>query len=138
MEKGHNMIAFEHLNGSALAYIGDAVYEVYVRQLVIQRGITQPNRLHRAATKYVEAKGQAYAVQHIREQEWFTETELTMYKRGRNHKANTKAKNASIGDYRQATGFEAVVGWLHLNQEDERLQELMHLAVTIIDERGAQ
>ena len=84
----------DQLNGAALAYIGDAIYEVYVRQHVIASGLTQPNRLHRAATRYVEAKGQAYAMQCLRDQEALNEEELTIYKRGRNHKANTKAKNA--------------------------------------------
>ena len=106
----------DQLNGAALAYIGDAIYEVYVRQHVITSGLTQPNRLHRAATRYVE--------------------ELTIYKRGRNHKANTKAKNASIGDYRQATGFEALLGWLHLSGQSQRLEELIAQSLALIDQRG--
>lgn len=130
------MMTVDQLNGSALAYIGDAVYEVYVRQQVIAAGLTQPNRLHRAATRYVEAKGQAYVMQYLRDQNCLTEAELTMYKRGRNHKANTKAKNASIGDYRQATGFEALIGWLHLSGQEARAQELMAQAMALIDERG--
>ena len=89
------------LNGSALAYVGDAVYEVRVRERVIQRGITQPNKLHRAAIKYVEAAGQAYVMKvFLAQPDLLTPQEIEYYKRGRNHKANTKAKNASIGDYR--------------------------------------
>ncbi|WP_314063565.1 ribonuclease III domain-containing protein [uncultured Abiotrophia sp.] len=126
----------DQLNGAALAYIGDAIYEVYVRQHVIASGLTQPNRLHRAATRYVEAKGQAYAMQCLRDQEILNEEELTIYKRGRNHKANTKAKNASIGDYRQATGFEALLGWLHLSGQSQRLEELIAQSLALIDQRG--
>ena len=126
----------DQLNGAALAYIGDAIYEVYVRQYVIASGLTQPNRLHRAATRYVEAKGQAYAMQCLRDQEILNEEELTIYKRGRNHKANTKAKNASIGDYRQATGFEALLGWLHLSGQSQRLEELIAQSLALIDQRG--
>ena len=126
----------DQLNGAALAYIGDAIYEVYVRQHVIASGLTQPNRLHQAATRYVEAKGQAYAMQCLRDQEALNEEELTIYKRGRNHKANTKAKNASIGDYRQATGFEALLGWLHLSGQSQRLEELIAQSLALIDQRG--
>lgn len=126
----------DQLNGAALAYIGDAIYEVYVRRHVIASGLTQPNRLHRAATRYVEAKGQAYAMQCLRDQETLNEEELTIYKRGRNHKANTKAKNASIGDYRQATGFEALLGWLHLSGQSQRLEELIAQSLALIDQRG--
>ena len=86
--------------------------------------------------RYVEAKGQAYAMQCLRDQETLNEEELTIYKRGRNHKANTKAKNASIGDYRQATGFEALLGWLHLSGQSQRLEELIAQSLALIDQRG--
>lgn len=122
------------LNGSALAYVGDAVYEVRVRERVIQRGITQPNKLHRAAIKYVEAAGQAYVMKvFLAQPDLLTPQEIEYYKRGRNHKANTKAKNASIGDYRQATGFEALLGWLHLTHQTERLEALIMHAIELIE-----
>ena len=134
MEASERLVQdYTQLNGSALAYIGDGVYEVFVRRYIIESGITQPNRLHKAATRYVSANGQALAIQTLRDSEQLSEAELDIYKRGRNHKANTKAKNASIGTYRQATGFEAVVGWLYLTQQSERLQEFMTLSVQIIE-----
>lgn len=127
----------ELLNGAALAYMGDAVYEQFVRAYVLKSGKTHPNRLHRSAIKYVEAAGQAYAMQAwIAEDDLLSAEEIDMYRRGRNHKANTKAKNASIQDYRQATGFEALIGWLYLSQQEERLTVLMQDAIDRIEKRG--
>lgn len=123
------------LNGATLAYVGDAVYELAVRKHVLTKGITQVNHLHRAAVTYVGAVGQAMVMlQWIKQADFLTEQEILMYKRGRNHKANTKAKNASIGDYRQATGFESLLGWLALTEQTKRLNQLMTEAITIIDE----
>lgn len=123
------------LNGSTLAYVGDAVYELAVRKHVLSKGITQVNHLHRAAVNYVGAIGQAKVMLHwIKQDDFLTAQEITMYKRGRNHKANTKAKNASIGDYRQATGFESLLGWLALTEQTERLDQLINEAITMIDE----
>lgn len=124
------------LNGAALAYMGDAVYESYVRQHVLASGITQANKLHRAAIKYVEASGQAYVMQHwIASDTFLTEAEIDMYRRGRNYKANTKAKNASIQDYRQASGFESLLGWLFLDQQIDRLETLIKQAIQLIESR---
>lgn len=124
---------YSQLNGAALAYIGDAIYEVYIRQYVIKQGKTQPNKLHRAAIQYVEAKGQAKAMKHLLQTDLLNAQEIDVYKRGRNHKANTKAKNASIGDYRQATGFESLLGWLYLTQQVTRLEWVMDQAIMIIN-----
>lgn len=125
---------YDLLNGSALAYVGDAVYEQYVRKYVIAQGDTAPNKLHRLAIKYVSAEGQAKVMKSwINTEDILTVKEIEVYKRGRNNKANTKAKNASIGDYRQATGFEALIGWLSLTKQEERCQELMELAIEVIE-----
>ena len=70
----------------------------------------------------------------IKEESYLTDQEITIYKRGRNHKANTKAKNASIQDYRQATGFEALMGWLYLTNQVERLEDLIQAAINLIDQ----
>lgn len=125
---------FDLLNGAALAYVGDAVYEQFVRKHVIKSGQTAPNKLHRAAIKYVSAEGQAKIMKSwLGTEHLLSEKEIEIYKRGRNNKANTKAKNASIGDYRQATGFEALIGWLSLTHQDERCTELMTLAINYIE-----
>lgn len=127
----------EQLNGAALAYIGDAIYEIKIREHVIQKGKTHVNKLHKAAIKYVEAAGQAYVMKYwINQANFLTPDEIDYYRRGRNHKANTKAKNASIGDYRQATGFESLLGWLHLTHQTTRLNELIQHAITLIDNKG--
>lgn len=125
----------KQLNGAALAYIGDAVYEVAVRRHLISLGETNPNRLHQSAVKFVEAKSQAQVMHHwINKNDFLNEEELTMYKRGRNHKSNSKAKSASIGDYRQATGFESLMGWLYLSGQVERLQQLQEEAIEFIND----
>ncbi|MBK0347977.1 ribonuclease III [Aerococcaceae bacterium zg-ZJ1578] len=122
------------INGAALAYMGDAVYEQHIRKHVIQKGDTAPNKLHRAAVRYVSATAQAKVMKHwIKDVDILTPEEIDIYKRGRNHKANTKAKNASISDYRQATGFEALIGWLKLTEQEERCYQLMENAIQYIE-----
>ncbi len=115
------------LNGLALAYMGDGIYEVYVRNHVMQKGLTKPNQLHATATKFVSAKAQARLMQQMLGQENFlTEEELDIYKRGRNSKSHTVAKNADVGTYRIATGFEALMGYLYLSGQQARLEELIN------------
>ncbi|MGX7107351.1 Mini-ribonuclease 3 [Hutsoniella sourekii] len=128
------MVNAHLLNGAALAYIGDAIYEVYVRAHVLEKGLTDPNLLHKSAIKYVEASGQAKVMRHwLNQEDFLSQEEIQYFKRGRNHKANTKAKNASIGDYRQATGFESLIGWHYLAGNEERLVELITCAIQLID-----
>lgn len=115
------------LNGLALAYMGDGIYEVYVRNHVMHKGLTKPNQLHATATKFVSAKAQALLMQQMLEQEDFlNEEELEIYKRGRNSKSHTVAKNADVGTYRIATGFEALMGYLYLSGQQARLEELIN------------
>lgn len=122
------------LNGAALAYIGDGVYELAIRQYMIDKGKVSPNKLHKEAIKFVSADAQAYVMlQWIQNDHLLSSEEINIYKRGRNHKANTKAKNSSIGNYRQATGFEALIGWLYLTQQTQRYQDLIEQAITLIE-----
>lgn len=107
-----------------LAYIGDAVFEVVVRTVLVGRKNTQPEKLHKAATKIVKAETQALMIEALKEN--LTEEELTIFKRGRNAKAATKAKNATMSEYRKATGFEALIGYLYLKGETERILKLIH------------
>ncbi|MBG9982450.1 Mini-ribonuclease 3 [Aerococcaceae bacterium DSM 111020] len=125
---------YQQLNGAALAYLGDAVYEQAIRYYIITTGLTHPNQLHKAAVKFVGAKGQARIMKHwLHQDNFLTPEEITIYKRGRNHKANTKAKNASIQDYRQATGFEALLGWLYIGGQQDRLDELIQSSIKFIE-----
>ncbi len=108
-----------------LAYIGDAIFELVVRTVLVERKNTQPEKLHKAATKIVKAETQALMIEAVKEN--LTEEELAVYKRGRNAKAVTRAKNATMSEYRRATGFEALMGYLYLKGEMERMIELIHL-----------
>ncbi len=130
-------VNYQQLNGAALAYLGDAVYEIAIRHYILTTGHTNPNQLHKAAVKFVGAKGQAKIIRTwIDQDDILTEEEIAIYKRGRNHKANTKAKNASIQDYRQATGFEALMGWLYLSGETDRLETLIQAGIQLIEEEN--
>lgn len=107
-----------------LAYIGDAAYELVIRSLVVEKGNAPVNKLHKRSSQLVKAKTQAEAA--IKLLEVFTEEELAVYKRGRNSRSHTMAKNADMTDYRMATGFEAVMGYLHLRQDYGRMLELIY------------
>lgn len=102
-----------------LAYIGDAVYEVIVRTILVERGNAPVNVLHKQASRLVKAEAQADAYHRIKEQ--LTEEEMSVFRRGRNAKSYTSAKNATIGDYRVATGFEALFGYWYLTGQTNRM-----------------
>ena len=104
-----------------LAYIGDAVYEVIIRTKVINRGSMQVNKMHKKSSELVNAGAQACLIRAMEEE--LTPEEHAVYKRGRNAKSVTMAKHATMADYRTATGLEALVGWLFLNERYERLIE---------------
>lgn len=120
------------LNPIQLAYIGDAVYELMVRTHILSRG-KSVNKMHKASTIYVKAEGQAQLVSELAE--FFTEKENQLIRRGRNAKSNTSPKNANIMDYKYATGFEAMIGYLYLNEEYSRLGEIFERARMVLDEK---
>ncbi|MNI05715.1 Mini-ribonuclease 3 [compost metagenome] len=115
------------LNPIVLAYIGDAVYEVYIRQYVISQTNHRPNHLHKTATQFVSAKAQSKFLESL--MPILTEEETDMVKRGRNAKSNTTAKNAEVLEYRHSTAFECLIGYLYYKQSYERLRELMDMAI---------
>ncbi len=127
MDKGE----VRQLNTDVLAYLGDAAYELFIRELMLEEGRLRANSLHRSATHYVNAHAQADAVRGMMEE--LTEEEQRIVKRARNHKFHSKAKNADPLTYKWATGFEALVGYLYLNGDEQRLSRVMHRAVEIID-----
>lgn len=106
-----------------LAYIGDAIYEIIIRTIIVEGSNGTVNILHKRSSSLVNAGAQAEILNAILEE--LSEEELTIYRRGRNAKSHTSAKNASIHDYRVATGFEALMGWLYLNGKTERCVELV-------------
>ena len=111
-----------------LAYIGDAVFEVIVRTILVERGNAPVNVLHKQASKLVKAEAQADAYHRIKE--LLTEEEMSVFRRGRNAKSYTSAKNATIGDYRVATGLEALFGYWYLTGQTERMLTVAKAGMT--------
>lgn len=126
------------LSGLALAYMGDSAYEVFIRQYLIEKGITKPSVLHKRATKYVSAKAQASIMQYLLDNNKLSEEEVLIYKRGRNSKSYTSAKNADIITYRVATGFETLVGYLYLSEQINRLNHLFKLCIDFVEKKNEQ
>ena len=107
----------------ALAYLGDAVYELAIRTFVMNHGNTQVNEMHKKTAGLVKAEAQANFYKVLEEE--LTEEEKAVYRRGRNAKSVTMAKHATMKDYRMATGFEALMGYLYLTEQMERMAELL-------------
>lgn len=128
------MTDYKQLNGLALAYIGDAIYEVYIRDHLVAIGNTRPNQLHRLATSYVSAKAQAFLIQKMLDEQILQKDEDTYYRRGRNSKSHTSAKNTDVKTYRMSTGFESLMGYLHLSKQTQRLEELVRWCIKKIEE----
>lgn len=115
------------LNPLVLAYLGDAIYEVFIRQYMVSQTNHRPNHLHRQSTGFVSARAQAQSLRR-----WLpllSEEELDVVKRGRNAKSATTAKNADILEYRHSTAFECLIGYLYYTERWERLHELMMLSL---------
>lgn len=114
-----------------LAYIGDAVFEIIIRTLVVEKGQRAANMLHKHTTKLVCAPTQARMAEAV--YDFMTEKEQDIYRRGKNTKLNSSAKNASLSDYRKATGFEALCGYLFLSDDTARITELIKKALDILE-----
>ena len=110
-----------------LAYIGDCIYDVVIRTIVVGRGNTAAANLHKKTVKFVNAGTQAQMIEAL--QEFLTEEEQAVYRRGRNAKSYTTAKNATVIDYRKATGMEALLGYLYLQDKMDRVIELVRLGI---------
>lgn len=110
-----------------LAYIGDGIYEIVIRTMIVEQANCQVNKIHKAASELVKAQTQAQLAFLIMDE--LNEKEIKIYKRGRNAKAVTRAKNASMSDYRTATGFEALMGWLYLTGQSERMLMLVKMGL---------
>ena len=114
-----------------LAYIGDCIYDLIIRSLVVNHGNKQVNKLHRETSTLVQASTQSLMMRAMQEQ--LTEEEHAVYKRGRNAKSVSPAKNQSITDYRRATGFEALLGYLYLKKEWKRMLDLVKIGLDSIN-----
>ncbi|MBD1382783.1 Mini-ribonuclease 3 [Metabacillus arenae] len=125
----------KQLNSLAIAYIGDAVFEVFVRHHLLAKGNVRPNQLHKLSKQYVSAKAQAVILHELLAEDEFNEEEVAVIKRGRNAKSGTIPKNTDVQTYRYSTAFEAIVGYLFLEKEEERLTEVVSKSIMIIDRR---
>ena len=110
-------------NPVALAFLGDAVYTLWVRQKLLEQGDGKPSQMQRTAASIVSARGQSAFLEKVLPM--LTTEEEEIFRRGRNAKKPTKSKNASVGDYSRSTGFEAVLGFLHLTGQTERIEQLL-------------
>ena len=115
-----------------LAYIGDGIYELYIRTILIKQGNCQANKLHKRASRLVKAPAQSAMVAVL--ESLFTPEEEAVYKRGRNAKSYTTAKNATTGEYRRATGFEAVMGYLYLTGQYHRMIDLIKIGLEALND----
>ena len=124
---GLGKVDLRTLSPLTLAFVGDCVYDLILRTVIVERHNASPNQLHREKSRLAKAPAQAEMAEAL--QEHLTQEELAVYRRGRNAKSHTTAKNASVLDYRKATGLEALYGWLYLSGQEERLLQLLRLSL---------
>ena len=126
-------IDVKQLNALALAYMGDAVYEQAVREHLLRSGRVKPQVLHKEATRFVSAKAQAGIILTMKEQNFLTEEEQAVMRRGRNAKAGSVPKNTDVTTYNYSSAFEAVLGYVYLLDRQERLTELIEAAIRLVE-----
>ncbi|QVK21492.1 Mini-ribonuclease 3 [Mycoplasmatota bacterium] len=122
------------MNGLSYAYLGDAVYELKVREHLINKGIFVINKLHNEAVKFTSAKSQSYVIRKLIDDELLSEKEYKMFKLGRNSDAKQGKKSASMMEYKHSTGLESLIGYLYIKDID-RLNEIMRIIIKTIEER---
>jgi ribonuclease-3 family protein len=120
-------------NGQTLAYIGDAIWEIRIREYLLSKGLTKVNDLHKTAIRYTSATGEAKAIVSLLTGFLRTE-EIDIFKRGRNAEATHHPKAVDLATYHQSTGFEAVIGSLYLEKKEERLTEIVAEAIRIVEQ----
>lgn len=130
-----NFSSPEQMQALALAYIGDSIYDIMSREYVMKNHLGKINDLHRTVSTLVSARAQASFMKNILENNILTDIEENIYIRGKNQKNNSKAKNASIMEYKLATGLEAVFGYLYLEKNFERLEEMFNYIINLYEEK---
>lgn len=120
----------------ALAYIGDCIYDLVIKSLVLNEGGRQVQKLHLKTSAYVQASAQSLMMRSM--QKYLTDEEHTVYKRGRNAKNVSPAKNQSVTDYRRATGFEALLGFLYLKRDWKRMLDLVKIGLDSLEQGEKQ
>lgn len=134
INNGNNLTDLEakNLNMQSLAFVGDSVHTLFVRTKLILKHDAKSNQLHTLANSFVKASGQSTAIDELIKT--FSEEELEVYKRARNYKTQNLAKNAKLSDYKKATGFEALLGYLYLTNQTNRLMWLLQESYRLINE----
>ena len=130
-----NFSSPEQMQALALAYIGDSMYDIMSREYVMKNHLGKINDLHHTVSTLVSARAQASFMKDILENNILTDIEESIYIRGKNQKNNSKAKNASIMEYKLATGLEAVFGYLYLEKNFERLEEMFNYIINLYEEK---
>lgn len=130
-----NFSSPEQMQALALAYIGDSIYDIMSREYVMKNHLGKINDLHRTVSTLVSARAQASFMKNILDNNILTDIEESIYIRGKNQKNNSKAKNASIMEYKLATGLEAVFGYLYLEKNFERLEEMFNYIINLYEEK---
>lgn len=116
-------------NVLTLAYLGDSIYEIYIRHYLVKKNIVKVNDLQKEAVKYVSATAQAQFLKNMIDENFLNEKEMEFVLRARNHKVNHKPKNASIITYKYATGLEALIGYYYLEENKKRIDEIMNFII---------
>lgn len=119
------------INSLVLAYLGDTIYENYVRRNLIETGIGNVNKLQNAAVNYVSAKNQSKFLTKMIDSSFLSDTELEIVTRARNYKTTSHPKNCDIITYKMATGLEALIGYLSLENKNERIDEIMNFILGV-------
>lgn len=119
------------MNVLVLAYLGDSIFEVYIRKLLVEQGISKVDKLQKEAVKYVSAKGQAKFFTKLIDNNFLTEEELEVFYRARNHKSSRHPKNTDIITYKYSTGFEAIIGYLYLDNKIDRIRDIIDFVVEV-------
>lgn len=119
--------------GSTLAYIGDAVWSLLVRVYLVEKGYTKAKDLQTKSVKFVSAKAQASFYQHLLDESFFLCEEEDIFKRGRNFKSDSVPKNTDVITYRISTGFEALIGYWHFTDNEERLMQVWDKVKTWVE-----
>lgn len=134
MSQVTNNIKPLELNSLALAYMGDAVYETYIRHHLLLKGAVKPNLLHRESTSFVSAKAQSKVIHYLLDEGLLSEEEQGVVRRGRNAKSGSVPKNTDVQTYHYSTAFEALIGYIFLSNREERLEELIRTAIDYTEE----
>ena len=128
MKMNNYLEQVENINSLALAYLGDSIYEVYIRNFLINKGIVKVNELQKEAISYVSAKKQSEYLTKMIDEKFLLEDEIQIIKRARNHKSHA-SKSTDIRTYKNSTGLEALIGYLYLTKKEDRIIEIMKFIV---------